>query len=269
MIRRTLQATQAATFSVLLPNAAQHGMPTPVGTGFFVSPDGWFVTAAHVVTENGRSDGPPRKDLSDCRLEKETRLHDPNSGAMCGHVALVHVEPTTDFALLKVDYPRNANKAWLKDRTTFPHLEVSSRTLEEGEPVYSFGYPLSTGSAQAVGGGFVGSVGLSPRVTAAIVSSTLERTRMVMTSGDPMIYVLDRALNYGNSGGPIVAVDTGRAHAFCCRFEPVHIPQSHLKDDQGKPLMVMMPSLYGIVSSLGTPSIDGKLREVGVPVVSD
>ena len=64
VIRRTLKATQLARFSVDLPRKALRGMPTPTGTGFLISPDGWFVTAAYVVTENGRSDGVARPALT-------------------------------------------------------------------------------------------------------------------------------------------------------------------------------------------------------------
>ncbi len=56
------------------------------------------------------------------------------------------------------------------------------------------------------------------------MSSTLEKTKMLMSSGDEKIYVLDKALNYGNSGGPIVAAETGRVHALCSRFQPVMVP---------------------------------------------
>jgi hypothetical protein len=73
MIRRTLTATQLATFSIDLPNANANGMPTPMGTGFFVSPDGWLITAAHVVTKNNRPDGPPRDDVENAWLMKEAR----------------------------------------------------------------------------------------------------------------------------------------------------------------------------------------------------
>jgi serine protease Do len=264
MIRKTVKATQEATFCILLPHPRYHGMPTPTGTGFFVSPDGWLISAAHVVTETGRSDGPPRKDITNCWLEKEPRISSGCPGAMCQFVSLEYLDARTDFALLKVDFNANANKDWLAGRTTFPYIQVSTRELEEGEPVYSFGYPLSEASAQQMSGMTIGSVALSPRVTAAIVSSTLDETKMVMTGADPKIYVLDRALNYGNSGGPIVAADTGSVHAFCSRFQPMFVPQPHLKDNKGQPLVMMTPSLYGIVSSLANPSIVAKLTAVGV-----
>jgi hypothetical protein len=108
MIRQTVKATQDATFCILLPHQEKHGMPTPNGTGFFVSPDGWFITAAHVVTENGRSDGPPRKDMSNCCLQKEFRFSSGRSGAMCQFLSIEHLDPRTDFALLKVHFNANA-----------------------------------------------------------------------------------------------------------------------------------------------------------------
>ena len=71
MIRKTLNATKAATYLIELPNAQDGIMPTPTGTGFFVSDDGWFVTAAHVITENGHPNGPVRSDIDKCWLTKE------------------------------------------------------------------------------------------------------------------------------------------------------------------------------------------------------
>jgi len=265
MIRKSLTAVKAATFSVLLPDPKQKGLPTPSGTGFFVSPDGWFITAAHVITENGKSDGPLRKDISSSWLMKEP-AYAGDAGAMCQHVSFELLDPSLDFALLKVDFDKNADKAWLKQLENFPFIEVSIRELEEGEPIYSFGYPLSGSFVVENNGISIGSTSLSPRVTSAIISSKLEKTSMVMSSGDPKIYVLDKALNYGNSGGPIVSTETGKAHAFCSRFQPVFIPQHHLKDEKGNPLAIFTPSLYGIVTSLANPELNEYLSERKVPI---
>ena len=276
-IRETLERTKQATWAIYLPSRDPKlkGLPLPVGTGFVTSPDGWFVTAAHVVTENNKSDGPIRNDISKASLWKER----PPFGdkfwvqPVLGAVSFEYLEPRTDFALLKVDFEANKDKDFLKEKTEFPYIEVSSRQLDEGESVYSFGYPLPSLFAETPGdeksSPMIASISLCPRVTSAIVSSTLEKTEMVMTSGDPRQYVLDKALNYGNSGGPIVATETGKVHAFCSRFQPVSIPQEHLQDKEGKKLSIVIPSLYGIVSSLANPTILAKLKEVGVPIVKD
>jgi hypothetical protein len=188
---------------------------------------------------------------------------------MCQFVAFGHVIPHLDFALLKVDFAQNANKAWLEGKTAFPFIGVSARKLCEGEPVYSFGYPLSSGEATDLGQMVVGSTQLCPRVTSAIVSSTIERTRMIMTPHDREVYVLDKALNYGNSGGPIVSIETGRVHALCSKFQPVFVPQSHLRDKSGKTMAVMIPSLYGVVSSLENPEVLSLLERLNVPIFND
>ena len=269
MITKTLANTQAATFCVELPDRQQHGMPTPTGTGFFISPDGWFVTAAHVITENHQSDGPIRQDIDQAWLQKETRLPGGMPGAMCQAVSFGHVIPLIDFALLKVDFQQNSNKAWLSGRSAFPFIGVSSRQLAGGESVYSFGYPLSSAFAKDLGQMIIGSTSLCPRVTSAIVSSTVDETRMVMTGNDPKVYVLDKALNYGNSGGPIVSSETGRVHAFCSRFQPVFIPQLHLCDANQNPMHIMVPSLYGVVSSFGNREIVALLQQLKVPIYEE
>lgn len=242
------------------------GMPTPTGTGFFVSPDGWFITAAHVITENGQPDGPIRGDIDQSRLMKEAR---PGQfiGGMCQAVKFEYIDPATDFALLKVDFAANANKDYLRNRSGFPYIEVSNRELEEGEPIYAFGYPLSESSLVVNAPGIViGHAAHSPRVTSAIVASTMESTKLVSSPNDIKVYVLDKALNYGNSGGPIIATDTGKAHAICSRFQPVRIPQPHLKDPHGNSPVIMIPSLYGVVSSLSNTRILEQLRSRGVPL---
>ena len=186
---------------------------------------------------------------------------------MCQFVTLDTVVPEIDLALLKVDFAKNSNKEWLKGHTDFPYVQVSSIELEEGDDVYSFGYPLSSANVQSQPEMVVGSTSLCPRVTSAIVSSTMEHTKMVMTGNDPKTYVLDKALNYGNSGGPILSVETGYVHALCSRFQPVYVPQLHMQDQVGNSPSVMIPSLYGIVSSLGNRQVLDLFRSRNIAVV--
>src|SRR3972149_6669278 len=181
MIRRTLNVIQLATYSVDLPDPKRKGMPSPKGTGFFVSPDGWFVTAAHVITENGLSDGPVRTDLEQSWLMKEARPGEFTSG-MCRAVKFEYIDPITDFALLKIDFATNANKDHLHGRTGFPYIEVSSRELEEGEPVYAFGYPLTESELILDTPEMaIGHAAHCPRVTSAIVASTMASTETIST----------------------------------------------------------------------------------------
>lgn len=266
MIRKTLADTKAATYSVDLPDSNQHGMPTPRGTGFFISPDGWFVTAAHVVTENARSDGPVRQDIDQAWLMKEAVPGQFCSG-MCQNVKFEFIEPDLDFALLKVDFQANSNKVHLLNRTGFPFVEVSARTLEEGEPVYSFGYPLSQSKVLVKNSKMIaGHAALCPRTTSAIVAAIMDCSQMVSTSDGPTVYVVDKALNYGNSGGPIVAAESGKVHAFCSRFQPVFIPQNHLEQQFGFVPCIFIPSLYGVVSRLSDPRVLVELRGRGIPI---
>ena len=89
---------------------------------------------------------------------------------------------------------------------------------------------------------------------------------MFTTSGDAKVYVLDKALNYGNSGGPIVATNTGHAHGLCTKFQPLRVRQNHLKDILGDKSVVLIPSLYSVVSSFGNPTILDKMREYDITI---
>jgi serine protease Do len=105
LIRRTLQATQRATFSVDLPSPKKRGMPTPTGTGFFVSPDGWFLTAAHVVSIPDRV---VRGDIEEAWTRKESRGEWSLGFFM--YPRLDWVDHDLDVAILKLDLDRNRKR---------------------------------------------------------------------------------------------------------------------------------------------------------------
>jgi serine protease Do len=250
---------------VLMPNRQQNDFPTPTGTGFFVSPDGLFVTARHVVCDLGSDSLRPALGRRGFRRRNVWEWLDrpPSAGPRSSF-------SRTPLSTSLFDFDLHSSQEDLKSLSGFPHVEVSRRSLEEGEPVYAFGYPLPEGEIREAGEGIlVGTTTLRPRTTSAIVASTIEESGPIITSSDPLSYVLDKALNYGNSGGPILAEETGRVHAVCTRFQPVAIRQPHLRDEHGTELVIQIPSLYGVVSSLGNPKVLTFLEEQGAPVPDD
>jgi serine protease Do len=255
MIKPTLAATKAATFSVQVPEPAYKGHLNAVGTGFFISPDGWFITAAHVITgEDGQLVG----DLERMNLMRPNRT--PSTIYRPLYVEglkLDYVDKVFDLALFKADFSTNKDQPSLTGLSGFPFIEVSIRALEEGDPVYLFGYPLNASiydelPPEAFPPGFPVTTSftlnpLSTRVTSAIIAS-VEGNR---------IYYVDKALNPGNSGGPAIVPDTGRAFGVCTAFQAMEMDQAGLPWSNIVP-SVYVPSLYGVVQNF----LDGGIVEL-------
>lgn len=240
MIRKTLERTKRATFIVCNPfkvpddHPELQGLkdfPMPTGTGFFISKTGYFITANHVIEE-----------VSDYSKIELTQPLSVTGTRMVSNLELVKIWEDFDIALLKADFNSNPHKSTFKNNQ-FPYLDVEFKEQEEGTPVYSYGFPLPDINYQDFGEIQVGFHYICPRTTSAIISSKDDVIGMSVNDGPPIHYVIDKALNYGNSGGPIIIQKTGKAISVCVRFQPVEIPQ--------QPFPVTIPSLYGITSSLG------------------
>jgi serine protease Do len=239
MIRKTLPRTKEATWCVFVPSPTPgaHGAPVPIGTCFFVDPSGYLLTANHVVVDEA---GNPRDILW---LQRPPTPPDWGT-AMIQGIEIVERWPDVDLALLKADFGANATKAWAEGRTDFPYVPLSFDIPEDGTPVYGYGFPIQpTIQVVDLGGAIMALGGLRPRTTSAIVASNVEQIGPVQSSGDPSFIVIDKAWNYGNSGGPLILQETGEAVGVAVRFQPVRIEQS-------PGVYVVVPSLYGAASAV-------------------
>ena len=281
MIRSTLSNTKKSTFAIVGPSSDEN-INIPYGTGFFISGEGHFVTAAHVLYDPDNQYN-PRFDLSKILLVRDIHDEQRVGNTTCCTGAVIHLDTSNDFALLKVSDHELQDASWLINGK-FPHLKVSERVLHEAEPVYSYGYPLSETvkifTGQTVTFHLEGQghktyplhtfqTHLCPRITSLIVSSRTENSNAQNQNGIPNTYVLDKALNYGNSGGPIVSILTGFVHGMCRRFQPVGIRQNSIKDSNNNPIQIIIPSLYGIATNLSIPSILEQLKINRVVVKKD
>jgi putative serine protease PepD len=139
-----------------------------IGTGFVVSKDGYILTNAHVVSENGQS-----------ASQVTATFNVDGKQTKTVPVTVVGVDETTDVALLKVD-PGQAP-------SLVPVKLGDSSKVAVGEPVVAIGNPL--GLDFSVSSGIVSAVG---RDVQSPNGATI--TGAIQT---------DAPINPGNSGGPL------------------------------------------------------------------
>lgn len=144
-----------------------------VGSGFVVSPDGYIVTNAHVVTSEGYRSPSEASDI-----EVNFKNGKKAKGSIVGYDLT-----SSDVAVLKID-PEGLELA--------PVVMGDSEAVKVGEPVVAIGSPF---------GMFAGSL------TAGVVSAT-NRTVESPEAGFTIQNAIqtDAAINRGNSGGPLFNV---------------------------------------------------------------
>jgi serine protease Do len=137
------------------------------GTGFLVSPDGYAITAAHVVTT------PPDATIS-------VSFYGAPGVTMTPIV--VYVNPTLDIALVKLTLP-----------AAFPYLKLGSgEKTRVGDELFAVGHPL----------GLKWSV--FSTILSAKRFTQGRRVDAAMSAVEQYVFQLSHPLQYGISGGPVV-----------------------------------------------------------------
>jgi S1-C subfamily serine protease len=143
-----------------------------LGSGFVVSSDGYILTNAHVVEDNGQ------RASSVAVVFKQPTGNNADTTRV--NATVVGVDETSDVALLKVDP---------KQTPTLDPLPLgNSSKVQVGESVVAIGNPL----------------GYDFSVTSGIVSATNRNLQSPNNSVIPNGIQTDAAINSGNSGGPLI-----------------------------------------------------------------
>jgi S1-C subfamily serine protease len=126
MIRNTIERTKNATFLVRVPSSIPEdkGFPLPTGTGFFISKNGYFVTANHVL-KSVKID----KDLKLSQPELELNQKNPKP---LEQIEIIQTWPQFDIALLKVNFENNRDNPLLVSKE--PHSKLWGITGKGATP---------------------------------------------------------------------------------------------------------------------------------------
>jgi putative serine protease PepD len=167
-VMSTFEAASTMTpFGPTGPQSAQ-----ALGTGFVVSKDGYILTNAHVVNDNGQT----AKSVS---VAFKGTGSDSTATTKVD-AKIVGVDNTSDVALLKVDPGKTG------DLTVLPLGDSSE--LQVGEPVVAIGNPLGYDFSLTTG------------VVSALDRELQSPNGSVISNG----IQTDAAINSGNSGGPLI-----------------------------------------------------------------
>lgn len=151
---------------------------TGIGSGFFVSPDGYIITNAHVVGHN-RDVGVVLYDTRHI-MDKTNPTDAPDADTIRNKVLfarVLRINKKRDLALLKVE---GNNYPWLE-------LETDRKNYATGREVVAIGAPRS----------------IEWTATEGVISAARDN------DGVDTIQT-DTAINGGNSGGPLIDLESGK-----------------------------------------------------------
>ena len=150
------------------PRVEEVPVPAGIGSGVIVSPDGYTITNAHVITADQRTG-----DLVEEVLVKVSEKEEYKA-------SIIGFDRTTDIAILKINADR-----------PLPFVTLAnSDNLEVGDVVFAVGNPLGVGKT----------------VTMGIISATMKSELGVLNQDDAYENFIqtDASINPGNSGGALL-----------------------------------------------------------------
>ena len=150
------------------PRVEEVPVPAGIGSGVIVTPDGYTITNAHVITAN-----PNTGDLVEEVLVKVSEKEEYKA-------SIVGYDRSTDVAVLKIDADR-----------PLPFVTLSnSDNLQVGDVVFAVGNPL----------------GIGKTVTMGIISATMKSELGVLDQAGSYENFIqtDASINPGNSGGALL-----------------------------------------------------------------
>lgn len=156
------------------------------GSGFVVSPDGKFITCAHVYKQISPSELPYLEVSVPGKMDEKRITHYDRY-----KINLLKMDEENDLALMQI----------ISDKNNFEIIEGlgESETVKEGEGVVFIGYPLATELLSM-------QFGITMNVNHCIVSSVKRRG----ADGSLHFFMIDTHINNGSSGSPVFLEDTGK-----------------------------------------------------------
>ncbi len=194
MAREIISEIRQSVFAVIIErvNPQQGEQRAQVaGTGFFVSNDGYFVTADHVINlDHGRPAGRLRE-IKDKIMIAQIQP-DGRSVSVVGPMQVVVENRTKDYAILKA--PDTLPKVQ-------KYLDIDLTARFEGEEVSICGYPLASSNQDPQSGQIL--LDIYIRVSAGILMcQRLDNLTQILEVDFPILP--------GNSGGPLIATTSRR-----------------------------------------------------------
>jgi len=222
---RSEQANWAVIQITCLPESDSMIAPV-VGTGFLLNDQGYFITAAHVASMDHI--GPDSSPIP-CTPNAGLRQHN-GGGGTSNKFQVIEADTDHDLALCKYDgfsphdekwMRANVPKAMADNMPPFASLTISKAPARQGELVLLSGFPLGSGAAN-----------LQLGLVAAIESST---PGLYFTKKDSReLLQISVNGNHGNSGGPLIDLDSGQVLGVLLDIMPAPIViNGQLRFDNG------------------------------------